>query len=205
MSRRAQVLAGLALLALTLLARVWFEATPVRHMLLQYPLLVAAGVLIAAPLMRFGENGWNRGGLASLLAALFAAAFWMLPRMVDASVAALPVDLAKAASLAGFVGGGLRLGWPRAHPLLRAVLKTQAISMLGILAFLYTHAPVRLCNTYLLDDQQRLGQMFLFAALALAAFWIAPLFAAPRSATLDKSRACRPSVNPGAKRASFPL
>ncbi len=189
MNRRAQMLAGLGLLASALLARDWFEATPVRHMLLQYPLLVAAGALIAARLGPVGTGRWNHGGLASLLAAILTSAFWMLPRMVDVSVAALPVDLAKAASLAGLVGVGLRLGWPRANPLLRAVLKANAISMLGLLAFLYTHAPGRLCNAYLLDDQQRLGLMFLIAAFALAVLWIAPLLVAPRFSTHDETRA----------------
>lgn len=188
-----QLITGLGLLALALLARGWFEATPIRHMLLQYPLLVAAGALMVARLQPFAARRWNGGGIASLLVAIFAAAFWMLPRMIDASVASLPVDLLKATCLAGLVGGGLRFGWPRAHPLLRAVLKAKALSMLGILAFLYSHAPVRLCNAYLLDDQQRLGQMFLFAALALAAFWIVPLLAAPRSAVPDKAPACRSS------------
>ncbi|MDO5758964.1 MAG: hypothetical protein Q4P24_16125 [Rhodobacterales bacterium] len=176
MSRATQILAGAGLLALALLARGWFEATPARHMLLQYPLLIAAGALIVGALAHFYAGAWNRGGVASLLTAMFAMAFWMLPRMVDASVAALPVDIAKAASLAVLVGGGLRLGWPHAHPLLQAVLKAKAVSMLGILAFLYTHAPERLCNAYLLDDQQRLGEMFLLAALVLAALWIVPLF-----------------------------
>jgi len=179
MSRSTQTLLGLALLALPLLARGWFEASPMRHMLMQYPLLVFAGWLIVAVLMRFGAGDWNRGGAACLLAALFAMAFWMLPLMVDASVASLSIDLAKSMVLAVIAGGGLRLGWPRAHGLARAFLKANAISMLGILAFLYTHAPVRLCNSYLLEDQQRLGEGFLIAAIVLSVLWSFPLIAPP--------------------------
>jgi hypothetical protein len=181
MSRAFQIFAGVAALLLALLARDWFTATPSRHMLLQYPLLAAAGALIAVAVLPLGGASWNRGGVASLLAAIFAMAFWMLPRMVDAAVADLQVDLAKAASLAILAGGGLRLGWGRAHPLLRAVLKAQALSMLGILAFLYSHAPTRLCNVYLLDDQRLLGERFLYLALALAVIWALPLFSAERS------------------------
>ncbi|MCQ0093135.1 hypothetical protein FGD77_15900 [Roseovarius sp. M141] len=175
-----------------MLARGWLEATPTRHMLVQYPMLIAAGALIAGSLVQFGAGAWNRGGVASVLTAIFAMAFWMLPRMLDASVAALSADLLKAASLAALIGGGLRLGWPRAHPLLRAVLKAQAISMLGILAFLYTHAPGRLCNAYLLDDQQRLGEMFLLAAIALAALWIIPLFGFSHPAPKPSAQASGP-------------
>lgn len=150
-----------------------------RHMLLQYPLLITVGALVIP--VRFGHHAWNGRGVAGLLAAIFALAFWMLPRMVDASVTSLPVDLLKMASLSGLVGGGFRLGWPIAHPLLRAVLKANAISMLGILAFLYSHAPTRLCSVYLQNDQQHLGQMFLYLAIAIALLWIAPLFVTSRS------------------------
>lgn len=188
MTRPMQVFVGLGLFAITLLARGWFEATPIRHMLLQYPLLIVAGALTAAPLLSFGKGEWNRGGLTCLLVAILATLFWMLPRMIDASVAELPIDLAKAVCLAGLVGGGVRLGWPRAHPLLRAVLKANAISMLGILAFLYSHAPARLCNAYLMDQQQHLGLMFLCVALALAVFWTATLVSAPRSSSLAAFR-----------------
>lgn len=175
MTRAAQISTGVGLLLLALIARGWFEATPTRHILVQYPLLVAAGFLLAAALAPLGTGSWNLGGVASLLAAIFAMGVWMLPRMVDASVTALPTDIAKTASLVALVGGGLRLGWWRAHPLLRAILKAQALSMLGILAFLYTHAPVRLCNIYLLDEQQLLGERFLILAFGLAVFWTMPL------------------------------
>jgi hypothetical protein len=50
------------------------------------------------------------------------------------------------------------------------------------MAFLYTHAPMRLCNAYLAQDQYLLGIGFLAVALSAAAAWIAPLiFSAPLS------------------------
>lgn len=192
MTRLVQILTGIVLIACCLLARAWLEATPIRHMLLQYPMLSIAGALMMP--MRFGKADWNGGGVASLLAAIFALAFWMLPRMVDASVASLPVDLIKMASLSGLVGGGFRLGCPHAHPLLRAVLKANAISMLGILAFLYSHAPTRLCSFYLLDDQQRLGQMFLYLAIAIAALWIAPLLVTSQSVVRSEEQRKSPHI-----------
>ena len=80
------------------------------------------------------------------------------------------------------IGSALRLGWPRAHPMLRGFLKAQALAMLGVLAFLYTHAPVRLCNAYLAEDQLRLGLAFLATAFALAVLWVAPLLGAQEAA-----------------------
>jgi hypothetical protein len=61
------------------------------------------------------------------------------------------------------------------------VIKAQTVSMLAVMAFLYTHAPMRLCNTYLAEDQYRLGIGFLALAFATAAAWIAPLLFAARS------------------------
>jgi hypothetical protein len=74
--------------------------------------------------------------------------------------------------------------------------------MLGILAFLYTHAPTRLCNVYLLDDQRLLGERFLYLALALAVIWALPLFSAERS-VCARRRAVSQGGSHGAPRRSL--
>ena len=168
-----RILVAAAIFGVALVLRVPLEANPVTHMLVQMPGLALAGALLTP--YSLGQAGWNRGGVASLLAAVFTAAFWMLPRSVDAAVSVPLVDAAKFATLPLLVGMPLVIGWSRAHPLLRGFLKAQALSMLGILAFLYTHAPVRICNSYLVEDQFRLGIGFLAVAIALAVLWTAPL------------------------------
>jgi len=172
MIARAAVAAVLMLVAVVL--RRPLEALPLTHVLVQMPLLALAGAVLAQALP-LGRGAWNRGGWACLVVAGFGIAFWMLPRSIDATLSRPLWEAGKIVSLPLLVGLPLWLGWVRAHPLLRAVLKAQAISMLGVLAFLYTHAPVRLCNAYLVEDQQRLGLGFLALALALAAGWVAPL------------------------------
>ncbi|PKP78266.1 MAG: hypothetical protein CVT81_05205 [Alphaproteobacteria bacterium HGW-Alphaproteobacteria-3] len=172
-------------LAAALIAAAWvfrapLEADPVTHILVQLPLLALAGALL--PGARGTGGAWNRGGWAMILTAIFAMAFWMLPRSIDAAVSDPAVAASKFLSLPLLVGLPLRLGWPRAHPLLRGFLKAQALAMLGVLAFLYTHAPVRLCNAYLAEDQVRLGTGFLATALALAVLWVAPLLGAQGAA-----------------------
>jgi hypothetical protein len=117
------------------------------------------------------------------LVAVFAILFWMLPRYIDAALIDPVVALAKFVSIPLFVGGSLAIGWAGAHPFLRGFVKANAISMLGVLAFLYLHAPVRICNSYLVADQERLGFAFLMAAIGLGAGWAIPLFMPPR----DKS------------------
>lgn len=172
-----------------LLFRNSLEADPVTHVLVQLPLLAWCGAAVASVVVNPHAN-WNKTGVAPLLVAIFSAAFWMLPRSIDAAVTSPLVAAGKFFSLPLLVGAPLALGWARAHPLLRGFLKAQSISMLAVLAFLYTHAPVRLCNVYLVDDQVRLGIGFLASAVALALVWALPLFgplptrAAARKATL---------------------
>jgi hypothetical protein len=171
---RARLAQAVGLIAVAVLFRGPLEAGPVTHVLVQLPVLALAGALIA-PLLRFGCGDWNRGGWACLLAAGFGIAFWMLPRSIDAALADTRWEAAKFLTLPFLMGLPLAAGWARAHPLTRAVIKAQAVSMLAVMAFLYTHAPTRLCNAYLAEDQYRLGIGFLALAFAVAAAWIAPL------------------------------
>lgn len=164
-----------ALFSLCLVLRHPLESDPVTHVLVQLPLLAVAGWLLIQN-TALGAGAWNRGGVATLLTALFTIAYWMLPRSIDAALQTPAIETAKFISVPLLIGVPLALGWPRAHPLLRGFLKAEAISMLGVLAFLYTHAPFRICNAYLENDQERLGYGFLFAAIGVALLWIIPLF-----------------------------
>src|SRR5439155_10411464 len=77
------------LLVLVLLAppvRHRVEATMSAQMLLQIPLLIAAGWLLsramsAGALARVGR--WNHGGIAGLVLVAVVSTFWMLPRSLD--------------------------------------------------------------------------------------------------------------------------
>ena len=158
-----------------LLFRHALEADPVTHVLLQMPLLAWCGAALSPSIAGLDAN-WNRHGIPLLLVAGFSTAFWMLPKSVDLAVASPAFAVAKYISLPVLIGAPLALGWARAHPLLKGFLKAQCISMLGVLAFLYTHAPVRICNVYLVDDQVRLGVGFIAAAAVLTLIWVIPLF-----------------------------
>ncbi|WP_291733489.1 hypothetical protein [Leisingera sp. F5] len=144
-------------------------SNPIQHVLLQMPLLVLAGALA----------GWHlkvprHWAVPLLLTALTAFLFWMLPRNVDWALT--PVgELAKHTTQPLLLGLPLRLSWLWLDPILRGFLKANALSMLGVLGFLYTHAPVRICNSYLVSAQQDLGFAFLYLAAALACLWAFPL------------------------------
>ena len=156
------------------------EADPVTHILVQLPLLAISGGLLVAGLG--GQNIPISDSWANAISwvAVFTILIWMLPRSIDAALSDPVVELAKFVSIPIFVGGSFALGWGKSHPFLRGFLKANAISMLGVLSFLYVNAPVRICNSYLVADQERLGYAFLFAAFGLSIAWAIPLFVPPQ-------------------------
>jgi hypothetical protein len=176
--------------------RVWLEADLIGHVLAQMPLLALAGWLVGdafAPRLRqIGEN-WNQGGVAGLTLVIFTGLFWMLPRSVDGAVQHADYEMAKFMSLP-CAGASLALSFPCAHSLVRGALKANLISMLGVLAWLYTVAPVRLCNSYLKSDQEMLGTAMAFLAGALAVGWGIGLFFGPARPSIAGDVSPTPSV-----------
>lgn len=172
---QTHIITAAALLGISLALRVPLESDPVTHVLVQFPMLAAAGWL-SVQATTLGAGDWNRGGISTIFVALFTLAFWMLPRSIDAALQSPAVETAKFLTIPFLIGAPLAMGWHRAHPLFKNFLKAEAVSMLGVLAFLYTHAPVRICNAYLVNDQERLGYGFLIAAAGATLVWIIPLF-----------------------------
>jgi hypothetical protein len=70
------------------------------------------------------------------------------------------------------VGLPLAQSWPRSSFVVRGVFLLELIATLFRLGWLYLVSPERLCSNYLIDDQQRLGQI-LIAAGAMLFLWIA--------------------------------
>lgn len=169
----------MALVVLTALALRWGAAeSPIQHVLIQMPLLVLAGALLV----------WNLNvrpdrALPLFLIALTAFLFWMLPRNVDWALTG-PGEAAKLVGLPLLLGIPLRLSWPALGPMLRGFVQANALSMLGVLGFLYIHAPIRICNSYLVSAQKDLGIAFLFVAAGLTCLWAFPvLFGSPDRAS----------------------
>lgn len=167
-------------------ARAWLEATMTRHMLLQIPLLVAVGVLLGGGLagrVRRALLAAAGGPLGGLTAAAFASTYWMLPRALDAAVADGWAAAAKFATLPLLVGLPLALAWRPLGAVGRGFVWTNLISMLFFLGWLYVAAPVRVCNSYLIDDQTRAGWAMIQVAGLIFAAWFAALFVGrPRDA-----------------------
>lgn len=176
----AGALLGLCWLLLgTPQARAWLETTMQLHMLLQIPLLVAIGVAAG----RLLPAQWQAriiaaigGALPCVLLAIFASSYWMLPRALDAAIGNPLAEIAKFLSLPLLVGLPLALAWHRVAPLWRQFIGTNFISMLGVLGWLYIASPVRVCNNYLVDEQNSTGWLMVKLAVLLFAWWLASLF-----------------------------
>ena len=77
------------------------------------------------------------------------------------------VVAAKYLSLPLLIGLPFALSWPRMKFIVRGVFLLEGIATFFRLGWLYLISPERLCNLYLLDDQQRLGQYMLVIGAAL--------------------------------------
>jgi hypothetical protein len=171
--RPVQAACGAALLLLVLLVpplRHALEASMTAQMLLQIPLLAAAGWLAAMALparLSAAIEAWNAHGIGGLVLATLASAYWMLPRALDAAVTDPSIALAKYLSVPLLIGLPLALSWPRMGFIVKGLLLLEVIATLLRLGWLYLVSPERLCNLYLLDDQQRLGRLLLLIGAAL--------------------------------------
>jgi hypothetical protein len=146
------------------------EASMTAQMLLQIPLLVSVGCLLSRALptrARTIADGWNDRGITGLVLASVASALWTLPRTLDAAVTEPLIDGAKYLSVPLLIGLPFALSWPRTSFIVRGVFLLELIATFFRLGWLYLISPDRLCNLYLLDDQQRLGRYMLLTGAAL--------------------------------------
>ena len=174
---RTQAVLGLALCALLAwpALRHALEASMWRHMVLQFPLLMAAGALLAAALplrVRGAVARWNAHGIAGLVWVAGVLAVLMVPRVLDLALLDAGIEAAKCAALL-CAGAALRLSWRAAGLVVQGFFLGNVLPMTAVVGQLYIDAPLRLCNAYLLDDQARLGQWLIALAVLLALGWLA--------------------------------
>jgi hypothetical protein len=178
-----------AVLALTPV-RALLEASMLRHMLVQAPLLLLAGALLASaagPGLRAALARWNALGISGLVAAGAVLGLLMVPRVLDLALAEPAVEAAKFALLL-LAGAALALSWRPAGLLVQAFFLGNMLPMTAVAGQLYADSPVRVCNAYLLDDQARLGEWLIALACAAAVLWLAQV---ARTVVLREERAGR--------------
>lgn len=177
-ARHARWQAALGLAALLLLALPWtrqrMEASMFSHMLVQFPLWLATGALLAgalSPALVRHLRRWNANGLSGLSLASITLAVLMVPRVLDLALYVPLIELAKLAALLA-AGAALRLSWRPAGFTLQFFFLGGIVMMMAIVGMLYVDTPLRLCNAYLQDDQIRLGQWLTGSAAAIGVAWL---------------------------------
>lgn len=169
--------------------RLLLEQSLVSHLLIQMPALVLCGWTIARrhrDAINRGRESFNVGGATGLSFALIVFSFWMLPRSVDGSVQNPLYEFAKFVTLP-FAGASLALSWPKLPPLAIGILKCNLVSMMLVLSWIYTTSPSRLCNSYLRDEQDMLGQIVAVLAIGLGCLFGGSLFCGTTTIVRRKS------------------
>lgn len=189
-SKAAVVLAAVVWIALLLPPlRGWFEASMLRHMILQLPLLVIIGWIWGKWLTHgagAAAAGWvarvqftNRWGATGLLIAIATMTMWMLPRALDSARLDLTWELGKFLSVSILAGTAAALSWHRCPAIARGVIHVEIVATFGRVGWVYLDSEERLCLNYLLVDQQLTGTALCWMGIlwSLAAVW-RPLFGA---------------------------
>ncbi|HZW25463.1 MAG TPA: hypothetical protein VFF26_08265 [Gallionella sp.] len=172
--------AGLLLLGILALPamRSMMEGDMALHMLLQFPLLLLAGWLLAQELSEQAKarlQRWNRAGIAGLLMTAMVLMFWMIPRALDMVLSDGTMEFWKFLTLV-MAGMALELSWQAAGLIVRGFFLGNVLPMMMVVGWLYIEAPVRICNAYLTDDQLRAGSGLLALAMAGCAVWLLAFF-----------------------------
>ena len=163
--------------------RMALESSMPSHMLLQLPLLIFGGGLIGSSLqpgLASLHNRYDPHGIATILIAVFALAFWMLPRSLDAALADSVTEGAKFITVPGLIGIPLALAWSRLPVVARGFVVGNLISMLAVVGWLYLAAPVRVCNFYLTSDQSLTGKGLLCLSATIGLYWLVRALAGGR-------------------------
>lgn len=162
-----------------LLASEKLELTMVGHVLIQLPLLVICGWLITPslpPRWKSAIEKYNEYGIPGILIVTFTVIFWMLPRSLDAALATPVMEFAKFVTLPTLIGIPLALSWPLLTPVTKGFVIGNLLSMLTVLGWLYTQAPIRLCNYYLINQQQQVGTLLLAITVGITLYFTLKCF-----------------------------
>lgn len=166
-------LALLAMLAVPALRHA-LEAGMARHMLVQFPLFMLAGALLAGALPASARNAiarWNAHGISGLVATALVLGLLMVPRVLDLALVNPAIELAKCSALV-LVGAALRLSWRPAGLVVQGFFLGNVLPMTAVVGQLYVDTPTRVCNAYLLDDQELLGHWLVWLAIVIAVVWL---------------------------------
>lgn len=155
--------------------RSMIEQSMVWHMVVQMPMLIAGGWLLAGSSIKGLSTHrlahWNQYGLTGFIAGQLIAAYWMLPVAIDRAVVLPQADALKLVSLFA-CGAILKASFERSPAVLQLFFVGYAVSMLIAAGVFLATADRRLCNAYSLDSQWSAGSGVAVWGIALGCAWV---------------------------------
>ncbi|WP_415889874.1 hypothetical protein ACMXYV_00725 [Neptuniibacter sp. SY11_33] len=151
------------------------EEQMVLHLLFQLPVLVLFGWFAGEMLPKkwqISANQYNWQGITGVVVITVVGLFWMLPSALDAALESNIYDFAKVTSML-LLGCTWSLTRHCIHPLVKGVFLLELWAMLGRFGYLFKVSPDRLCNNYLLGEQQLVGHILLTLSIVIGALWVA--------------------------------
>ncbi|WP_077617274.1 hypothetical protein [Bacillus sinesaloumensis] len=155
------------------------EENMVGTMLIQYPLLVGSGYLLAKGFPRRWRGFFlyfNENGIAGIVFTICVVGFWILPRSIDSALNNPIMEIAKYGSLSLLAGVFLSYSWQLLGPISKSFIWANLISMIFVMSWLYSVSPARLCNNYLVTAQQELGKAMFILGLVICMLFIGRVF-----------------------------
>ena len=173
------IASGLWLLIAFTPAGALLEASLTSHVVVEIPLLILVGIIVGNQLKPRLSGILPVIEIPCILLTCFTLAFWMIPRWLDASLNDPVIANIKYLSLPLLAGIPLALSWRNLHFIARGLVKIEFLAMLFRLGWIYLISPDRLCNNYLLSEQQQLGYVFIFLGFVLGIIWLIQVFFIP--------------------------
>lgn len=190
----------LLLIAIVLLTLSWFfkdylQASMALHMLVQIPMIMFAGVFFSLYLSyqilsnNHPSNNihlnqfksykalskhlkkFNQLGISGFLFVSLVSMYWMIPKALDQVLISQYAQLSKYLSvfIAGLV---IHVSYKASHTVVRLFFIGAICWTMAIVGLLYQETDVRLCNFYLISDQQWAGRGLVILAIILPTCWI---------------------------------
>jgi hypothetical protein len=173
--RRQGLIGGVLWLVLALpFVRDLLQAQMWTHMMLQLPALAICGALMAsafAPDDHTPQHPWNAHGITGLSFCALVLTLSMVPRVLDMAVTDATWNASKFIGLT-LCGMAWRVSWRPAAWVLQGFFLGNVLPMMAVVGYLYQDMPVRVCNAYGLQDQQRTGLLLNTFVVVVATAWL---------------------------------
>lgn len=143
------------------------------HMMLQLPALAFCGALMvgAQASATAREQSWNAHGMTGLSLCAVVLTLSMVPRVLDMTVAEPGWNACKFMGCT-LLGVAWRQSWQQAGWALQSFFLGNVLPMMAVVGYLYQDTPLRVCNAYGLEDQQRTGFLLNITVVVVAAVWL---------------------------------